>query len=77
MIISTSVFASSSMKNLIRESLQVFQNQESLEFPTDQNTNDWILEVFRVRLQVPIGIQVPELSKFELIPEVELIWQKN
>ena len=37
----------------------------------------WYLKRLRVRVQAKAGVEVPFLSKLEIVPEIELLWQRE
>lgn len=37
----------------------------------------YFLRRWMVRVQAPFGIKVPWVAKFQIVPEVELVWQRS
>lgn len=37
----------------------------------------YFLRRWMVRVQAPFGIKVPWVAKFQIVPEVELVWQRQ
>lgn len=37
---------------------------------------DFYLRRFMMRVRAKVGIQIPVLAKFEVIPELELLWER-
>lgn len=53
---------------------------EGVQDALDQSNEDsaeWALKSVFIRTQVSGGFEVPLLTKFEVVPEIELIWQKK
>jgi hypothetical protein len=38
---------------------------------------EWYFRRFWLRVRLPAGIDVPWLAKFQIVPEVELLWQRE
>lgn len=42
-----------------------------------QVTDDYFLRRFWLRLRPKVGLTVPELAALEIIPEIEMLWEKE
>ena len=54
--------------------------QEAVErSETDQvaRPTGWYLRRFLFRIKSPVGIDIPFLAKFQIVPEVEMLWQRD
>jgi hypothetical protein len=43
----------------------------------DSSSNVWLLKRFCLRLQVMFGVEVPFLAGLKIVPEVEIVAEKN
>lgn len=69
------------LQTQILENLQAFdgiQMQESQEnLLADQgNQEKWILKNLYLRVRAKLGFEIPVFAKFQVIPEMEILWQK-
>ena len=50
----------------------------ALDEADDTAVNEaYFLRRWLVRVQAPFGIKVPWVAKFQIVPEVELVWQRQ
>src|SRR4029079_19121121 len=45
--------------------------------PSNDTQQRWFLRNFWLRTRATVGYQVPALLKLEIVPELELLWQRD
>ncbi len=57
---------------------QAFAQSSSQNGPVSpQHNEDWFLRRFWLRLRAKAGVDIPGLAEFDVIPEVEMLWENE
>ena len=60
-------------------STEIAKGHQMMQYEEDEEqsgTDAFLFRRFLIRLQAPVGFNIPWIATFEIVPEVELYWEK-